>query len=50
MSADHAATVHRYDEVWAADGAFDGIDFVEFAADGRIEWLTNFYDDTPAEA
>ena len=23
---------------------FDGIDFIEFAADGRIQRLTNFYD------
>jgi hypothetical protein len=33
---------------WAASTAdgeeFDGVDFVEFAADGRIKRLTNFYD------
>ena len=32
-------------EATTADGeAFDGIDFVEFDAEGRIERLTNFYD------
>ena len=32
-------------EATTADGeAFDGIDFVEFDAKGRIERLTNFYD------
>ena len=32
-------------EATTADGeAFDGIDFVEFDAEGRIEGLTNFYD------
>jgi hypothetical protein len=39
---------HRGWYRWEArtdDGeAFDGIDFVEFATDGRIERLTNFYD------
>jgi hypothetical protein len=32
-------------EATTADGeTFDGIDFVEFATDGRITRLTNFYD------
>jgi hypothetical protein len=32
-------------EATTADGeAFDGVDFVEFDADGRIERVTTFYD------
>jgi len=34
---------YSWEATTAGGDAFDGIDFVEFAADGRIERLTNFY-------
>jgi hypothetical protein len=35
---------YRWTATTAAGDSFDGIDFVEFAPDGRIARLTNFYD------
>ena len=35
---------YRWQATTADGETFDGIDFIEFAHDGRIERLTNFYD------
>ncbi len=35
---------YRWEAATSEGDSFDGIDFVEFAPDGRIERLTNFYD------
>ena len=34
---------YRWKATTAEGETFDGVDFVEFDADGRIERLTNFY-------
>jgi hypothetical protein len=35
---------YRWEATTTGGEAFDGVDFVEFAPDGRIARLTNFYD------